>query len=199
MDLNKLPFVVQPKAKPVMHRYGSEASGLMEIPVKGYLTTGEKSFVQQAMSAEESTVAIIALARQVATEYNVSLEVAYNEVLVVLGGRVPDAENALNHREMQIKFNKELSAILTALSMNADKEKMVAAIAMLRYRVNPTIEFEDVMTMHPDLINGLYEVYLAEQKGDMSILEKTEEGKAESLENIEKKPSRRRKTAEPQE
>ena len=199
MDLNKLPFVVQPKAKPVMHRYGSEASGLMEIPVKGYLTTGEKSFVQQAMSAEESTVSIIALARQVATEYNVSLEVAYNEVLVVLGGRVPDGENSLNHREMQIKFNKELSAILTALSMNADKEKMVAAIAMLRYRVNPTIEFEDVMTMHPDLINGLYEVYLAEQKGDMSILEKAEEGKAESLETIEKKPSRRRKTAEPQE
>lgn len=196
MDLNKLPFVVQPKRKAVMHRYGSEDAGYMEVPVKGYLTTGEKSFVQQAMSAEESTVAIIALARKVATEYNVELEVAYTEILVVLGGKKAEGENALNHREMQIRFNEELSSILTSLSMNADKEKMVAAIAMLRYRVNPTIEFEDVMTMHPDLIDGLYKVYIAEQKGDASILEDKVEQKEESIEQLEKKPSRRRKTAE---
>ena len=88
-----------------MHRYGSEEAGYMEIPVKGYLTTGEKSIVQQAMATEESTVSIIALARQVATEYNVSLEMAYSEILVVLGGKPSEGETNLNHREMQIKYN----------------------------------------------------------------------------------------------
>ena len=196
MDSSKLPFVVQPKRKAKLHRFGSDDAGYMEIPVKGYLTTGERSFIQQAMTAEESTVAIVSLSRKIATEYNMDLDQAYNEVLVVMGGAKSEGTEILNSREIALKYNAELTQILTNLSINADKEKMVAAIALLRYRVNPDIEFEDVMKLHPDLINGLYDIYKAESEGDLKMLEDKVELKKESVEEIEKKPSRRRKPTE---
>ena len=42
-----LPFVVEPRRKPIVERVGNEESGVIEIERRGYLTTGEKTFVQQ--------------------------------------------------------------------------------------------------------------------------------------------------------
>ena len=50
--MGKLPFVVQPRLKAIKERIGSEDAGYIEIERRGYLTSGEKSFVQQIQQQE---------------------------------------------------------------------------------------------------------------------------------------------------
>lgn len=195
MDLSKLPFVVQPKAKPVMQKVGSEEAGVIEVPVRGYLTTGEKSFVQQTMSTDDSTLEIVKLSRQVSAKYNMGLDEAYQFVIRVISGQ----ENSETGREISIEFSHDISKILTAMVLMQDKEQIVAAMVLLRYRTGIDIDFEDVIKLHPDLISGLYAVYQSEAQKDASLLElayKDEEQKDLTVNEIEKKPSTRRKSKE---
>ena len=44
--MGKLPFVVAPKLKSKIETLGTEVSGKIEIERKGYLTVGEKGFME---------------------------------------------------------------------------------------------------------------------------------------------------------
>ena len=188
----KLPFVVEPP-KPVGTKViGNEKTGTLRIPIKGYLTTGEKSFAQQALSGDDGTLKMIAVSRSISRDKNIPLDEAYSMVTRLLAG---ESDGAL--RELHAEYNDQLSEILTSLSLMADKEKLVAATILLRYRVDPRVDFEYVMSeIHPDLVEELHATFQAESEGDASILGESEQAETEkpTVNEIEKKPSRRRKT-----
>ena len=190
----KLPFVVEPKKPLGSVKIGDEDSGVLEIPIKGYLTSGEKSFIQQALSGDDGTLKMIALSRKVSNDKEITLDEAYGRVTDLLGGA-----NDPDSRNLQAEYNEELSEILSTLTLMQDREKLVAATVILRYRINPKIDFDYIMAeLHPTLVDKLYEIYQAESVGDSSILqsmaeESAEEKKPLTVNEIEKKPSRRRK------
>jgi len=193
VDLSKLPFVVQPKREPIFKKVEVDG-GYFEVPIYGYLTTGEKSFFQQALGSDDSTLQIISLARQVGAEESIDLDSAYQLVLkAISGGEDPKV------KDIQYKFNKELTEVLSGLSLMAEKEMLVSAAIILKFRVNNNIEFDDVMGFPPELVSQLADIYQAEASGDASILESKEEREEknkepESVVEMEKKPSRRKRT-----
>lgn len=70
-----LPFVVQPKRKPITERIGSEDSGVIEVIRKGYLTSGEKAFVQQVQQYDNGTSDIVTLSRRIARKHGLTMDI----------------------------------------------------------------------------------------------------------------------------
>ena len=64
---SKLPFVVQPRLKPVVELIGNDITGQIEILRKGYLTVAEKAIVQGAVTNEDAMAELVVLAGGIAT------------------------------------------------------------------------------------------------------------------------------------
>ena len=195
-NINRLPFVVQPRRQPITVRIGTEESGIMEVMRKGYLTTGEKAFMQSAIGSDETTVKIVSISRKIANDLNVPLDTAYADVVAILGGK-----SAVDDRlkDIEVRYMDDFSDLLTLLTGMQTKEKLIAALCMLKYRVNSDLDINDVLTLHPDLIVGLSDLYDMEERKSIEGLEVEESSdysasKDEPLtvEQIEKKPRGRR-------
>lgn len=195
-DINRLPFVVQPRREPVTVRIGTEESGIMEVVRKGYLTTGEKAFMQSAIGSDETTVKIVSVSRKIANDSVVPLDTAYADVVAILGGK-----SAIDNRlkDIEIKYMDDFSDLLTLLTSMQTKEKLIAALCMLKYRVNPDLDINDVLTLHPDLITGLSDLYDLEERKSLEGLEVSSKEESSNdvdepltAEEIEKKPRGRR-------
>ena len=197
MDTSKLPFVVQPKAAEVYEEIGSSDSGKISILRKGYLTTGEKAFMQQAIGSDEATVKIVSISRLIASEYACTLDKAYADTIAILGGRGASDPRL---KEIETRYMAEFTELMTALTNVQIKEKLIGSLCLLKYRVNPGIDINDVLTLHPDIIEGLWELYSLEEKKSMDELTKRDPSEPEpeettkelTVDEIEKKPSRRR-------
>ena len=64
----KLPFIVEPRLKPITEVLGTEASGQIEIERKGFLSASEKSFMQVQAQTDDTTQRMVALTRKVGLE-----------------------------------------------------------------------------------------------------------------------------------
>lgn len=184
-----LPFVVAPRLKPITEMIGSEDAGYIEIERKGYLSAGEKSFVQQVQQSDSSTLQLIALAREVASGKGVTLEDAYNAVIETITG-----ENKTKlSSEISVEFAEQIQMTLTGLANSKLREELVFATCLLTYRVDSSTDISDVIELHPDIINGLAELYRDEERKCIDRLKEPEiekkEGEEEvlDLEEIEKK------------
>jgi hypothetical protein len=200
MSTSKLPFVVQPKREVIQEQVGSEEAGYISISRRGYLTSGEKAFMQQAIGSDETTLKIINIARTISNESGVSLDSAYADTVAILGGRSA-IEPRL--RDIETKYMEEFTDLLSLLSNMQTKEKLLAACCLLKYRVDNDIEITDVLSLHPDIIEGLAELYSLEEVKSLENLksgfkesqesqESQEDDSTLTTEQIEKKPSRRR-------
>jgi hypothetical protein len=200
----KLPFVIEPRRKPILERIGSDESGYIEIERRGYLTSGEKAFVQQAVSSDEGTLRIIGLSRKVATSQSITLEEAYRSVIGVLGGSASDDPKL---KAIEDEYFEEFNDVLNVLALMQSKEELITAVCMLRYRVDPDIDISSVLDLHPDIVSGLGRLYKDEESKSVERLilaeeaskqEETEGAADESavddqidLDKMEKKQSRR--------
>ena len=61
-----LPFIVQPRLKPIIEIVGTEESGQIEIERKGYLTVSEKAIVQASMKSDDSLATTMRVAAKIA-------------------------------------------------------------------------------------------------------------------------------------
>jgi len=195
--LSRLPFVVQPRREPVEVNIGTEESGQISILRKGYLTTGEKAFMQQAIGSDETTIKIVSIARHIANDNGTSLDAAYADTVAILGGKASTDDRL---KDIETKYMEDSSDLLTLLTSMQSKEKLISALCLLKYRVDDEIDINDVLTLHPDIIDGLSELYVLEEKKSIENLEDVskpeEEGGDQAKElnpaEIEKKPSRRK-------
>jgi len=189
-----LPFVVEPRRKPIIELIGSDESGKIEVQRKGYLTTGEKAFVQQVQQADNGTTEIITLSRRIAREYSLGMDKAYHVVLGIVSGVEIDKEVCADKKllsEIEERYSEELSAVIRGLAASQTREDLVFAACILRYRVDSNFDISSVTTVHPDLIAELAALYRDEERRSIEAFldeEDKEQKQLKSVEEIEKKP-----------
>lgn len=192
--MTSLPFVVQPRRKSIIERIGSEDSGILEVERRGYLTSGEKAFVQQVQQLDGGTSEIIALSRRVARKHGFSMDRAYNIVLAIIAGIKDDDESFQSVCEqIEIEFSEELTSAVKEMSTVQIREELLMATCMLKYRVNQDIDMDEVTALHPDLITGLANLYRDEDRRSVEAFKAIENAESEkqiSVEEAEKKPAK---------
>lgn len=193
ISMAKLPFVVQPRRQPIIELIGSEDSGKIEIERRGYLTSGEKSFVQQVQQYDGGTGEIVTLSRRAARKYGLSMDKSYGLILQIISGET--ASNAADEKlaeSIETDFADDLTAVVRGLSATQVREDLVMAACMLKYRVDPDYDIGDIADIHPDLISGLAALYRDEDRRSLEAFQDLvkDESSKESLEEIEKKPGR---------
>lgn len=169
----KLPFLVEPKRQPKLEVVGTEESGKIEVPRRGYLTVAEKSFMQQGLSGDTSVLSMQRLAAKVAKKAGVQV----SEVLQHFSDGNVDSE-------IFDGFAEEISQVISDMSALDVRRRMLAACCLVLFRINDEWSIEDTMDMHPELVDGLYALYMLEDlqslegfETDETVGENTSEGK----------------------
>lgn len=157
----KLPFVVQPRLKPIVETIGTEDSGKFEIERRGYLTVAEKAFVQGATAGDTALADLHALASKIARKHGIQ---AVDVFQILLGA----AQDEFGYLE---DFENEVGAALTNLLSYQEKHKLIVATCLLNSRVDGDWTPDDTMTLHPDIIDDLMALYNDEDRKSIAALE----------------------------
>lgn len=185
--MSKLPFVVQPRLKPVKERIGTEETGILEIERRGYLTAGEKGFMQVQFSSDLVTKSMLALVRDISRAFSIDQEDAYQELQRCLG--VSGATDL--GIEILDKFKEELDELAGMMVEVQSRRRLVAAFCMIIYRINESITFDEFCELHPDLIEQLADLFEDEEKRSLDRVkagvEGADVGDSENAETLEKK------------
>jgi hypothetical protein len=192
-----LPFVVQPKRQPILEQIGSEESGKIQIERRGYLTAGEKSFVQQVQQFDNGTTEIITVSRRVARQFGLGMDKAYNLVLGVISAVAPtDPEDQKLSAQIESEFAEDLTGVVKGLAAGQTREELVYAACLVKYRIDPDFEISGISELHPDIIAGLADLYRQEEARSIEAwqasqgLEDASDAPRQSIEEVEKKPAR---------
>jgi len=179
----KLPFVVEPRLKPVIELVGSEDSGQIEIERKGHLSAGEKAFVSNGLASDPTSEMMFALMRRVAAKYTIDTEEAYQLIHGVLTGSSDD-ELA---QKLRIDFTTEIGEITMAAVAGQSRGDFIKAYCMLLYRVDGSLSAQDVMEQHPDILADLVKLYNDEEsKSTERLLEAVQASDTQSEEAAKK-------------
>lgn len=158
-----LPFVVQPRLKPITETIGSEYSGQIEIERKGYLTVAEKTIVQSAMKESPFMKVAMRHAQEIAIAQGINVQQVFSDL-----ASEPQPEYLRDHAE-------KLTEILAAMLSHEEKLQLIAATTLIITRVNPDWDPEDTVSLHPDLQKALFELYSDEEKRSVEALENAAE------------------------
>jgi hypothetical protein len=187
----RLPFVVEPRLKPIIERIGTEESGVLEIERRGYLTAGEKNFVQQVQQSDSSANSVIGLARRVSRAHNLGLESSYNIIMGIIAGSSAADDELAN--KIESEFAEDIQKVLSDLTNSQNRLDLVQAACLIINRIDNEFKIEDIVKQHPDLIEGLAILYREEEAKSIEKLKAAEtEENALSVEEIEKKPTRKK-------
>ena len=160
----KLPFVVQPRLKPIQEEVGTEIAGKILIERRGYLTVSEKMFVQAGLKDDNSQSMLFQLVNKISVEQGIPAKQVFED----MGGGASLPEYA------QV-YTGELTSVMERVNELTEKTKLLGAAALLMTRVDPEIDIEDVMGLHPDLIEELYKFYVEEENCSLDKLESPDE------------------------
>ena len=163
-----LPFVVQPRLKPIKEQIGTEESGIIEIERKGYLTVAEKAIVQGASTGDASLRQMYSLAGRIAREVGRQQgEVAQD----VIKSPLP---------EYLEPWNEEIAECLMSMVEFQERSSIIQATALIMCRIDTSWTIEQTMDLHPDLLTELALLYVDEDNKSLDALEKgSEPGGAE--------------------
>jgi hypothetical protein len=187
----KLPFVVAPRQKPVKVRIGTEESGIIEIERKGYLTAGEKSFMQANGNSDKILRSLMDLSRKIASDKKIALEESYELVSSAIQGDTSKDATALWK-----KYEEELSEVTSNMIKQSQSSVLLKCFCLLLYRISDEFEFSQVLELHEDIITGLADLYDKEDQksnerlaGELleGVDEEASEEKTDDLEELEKK------------
>lgn len=186
--MGKLPFAVQPRLRPIIERIGSQDAGYIEIERRGYLTAGEKSFIQQIQQQDSGTIKLIALSRKIASERSITLEKAYETVMAIMSGKGKTKAAEAIEADYAVEFQETLGELANARA----RESLMHAACMLMHRVSSELDFSDINELHPDIIDGLAQLYADEDMKSIERLQQEDPGMMNSdqevnIEEMEKK------------
>ena len=156
----KLPFLVEPKRQPIMEKLGNEETGVIELPRRGYLTVAEKAFVQQGTTGDSTVLQMQRLASKVAKKAGKQM----SEVV----GMMSDGDF---DEEVFGGFETELEAVLAGMSSMQARQKMIAVTGLLLFRASDEWTIDDTVSLHPDLVDEVYMLYLEEDKRSLEAFE----------------------------
>jgi hypothetical protein len=156
----KLPFVVQPRRKPIIETLGNEESGQIEMKRLGYLTVAEKMYVQSTVTGDPSVGTIQRLASKISKHADVPIKDVLNDLTE-------------DHEYLQ-PFHAEIAEALSMMASYQEKLRLVSVAALLTMRVNEDIEIDDVLGLHPDLLEAIYALYLEEEVKSVAAFEARE-------------------------
>jgi hypothetical protein len=185
----KLPFIVEPRLAPREELIGSESSGQIKVVRKGFLTAAEKAFVQAQVSEDTTTQDMVRLTRKIGSEHKLDMQAAYDLLTLVMQGEL----NSDVTRQISKQYSDEISDILTAMATLTERKSLVQALCLLIYRVDSEIGAEEIMEMHPDLLEGLSSLYVDEERRSTERLQQLiaedggAEGDASLIDALEKK------------
>lgn len=181
----RLPFVVAPRVKAETIVLGTEETGSVEILKQGYITTGERAFVSNQERGGEFQAAALALARKISTALKVDIATAWEGFSAVIAG-TPHKLTA----KISAKFSEEVEELCAKMIEEEENKKLFMAAAMILYRIEPEFDLEELLDIHPGLIDLLANHYLQEAAGGSRVLPTDEEPTIEDqLEEIQKKPT----------
>lgn len=187
--MGTLPFVVQPKLKPVTERYGNEDIGVIEVERRGYLTGGEKAYLQAYDTGDKVPNLILSLVKKVAKSAKMSMPDAHQVVMSGLqASNVP-----AKHQKILDQYEGDMTEILTAVMSSEQKKSVVRAACMMHYRMGVPFEDTDlVFELHPDLVASLSQLCVDEELKSIDRLQSnlsSENAAAEltAVEELEKK------------
>lgn len=188
----KLPFVVEPRLKPVIDRIGNEEIGILEIERRGYLSAKEKNFVQQIEKSDDGTSAVIKLSRKIASRYGIGLDRAYNITVATLS---IDAEAKQDELVIKVEedFPEEINEMISSLTQMQLKSEMIQALCILIHRVNHDFGPDDLKEVHPDLITLISNLYNDEANKSTERMKELYEDELQptGVTEIEKKPRKK--------
>ena len=160
----KLPFVTQPRLKPTQEEVGTENSGKILVERRGYLTVSEKMFVQAGLKGDNSQTILFQLINKISVEQGIPPQQVLQDMSE--GGSLP---------EYAKDYAEELAIVMERVSDMNEKTKLLGAAALLMSRVDSDLDMDEVMDLHPELIEQLYLLYVDEENCSLERLEaKTE-------------------------
>ena len=181
--MGKLPFVVAPRLNSRIETLGSDASGQIEIERKGFLTVGEKAFIANTNSQDEVLRLVLKLSGAVSKHYKISQQDAYQAV-------VDSMTNPTDCKyPVMDDYPTEVAELASTMITQEQKKGFMMAYCLLLYRVDETIEMDDVIDLHEDLVDDLVKLFRDEEmKSIERLVDKDEEGiGSEQVEEVEKK------------
>jgi len=173
--MSKLPFVVEPRLKPIIETIGSEESGQIEVERRGYISAGEKAFTSNGNSTDRTSEMVLSTVRRVSTKYKIDSKEAYELVTGTITGEVSELSEKL-----QKDFTTELGEIMMSAIASNERARFLKAFCILLYRVDGSITAEEAMTLHPDLLDGLAALYDEEEARSVERLRSAVEKEVEN-------------------
>ena len=155
-----LPFVVQPRLEPIMERVGTEESGIIEIKRQGYLSVAEKTMVEQATSDMSDAADLIDVVREIASAEDRTVSEIFEEL--------QDSEKASPLLE---KYAAQIASASGSAQNQQRKIQIVAATALILCRIDAEWTVEQSMELHPDLLEGLHQLYQEEDARSLAAFE----------------------------
>lgn len=174
----KLPFVVQPRLKPIIEIVGTEESGKIEIERRGFLSVAEKSMCQGMLEDSKGVNAVQAIARRIANGLAIDLVEALELVGKVLQGE--KVEYDLD------SYLDDLNEAALDMMESLEKQALARALTLIISRIDPEFGVEDMQQLHPELVEALSALYADEEAKSVEALEAA----------IEKRPGGRKVATE---
>lgn len=163
---SSLPFVVQPRLKPIIELIGSEDSGQFEIERRGYLTVAEKAYYQQSMSDDDSMVSLQNVGRKISRETGIPLQ----DVMLKIGEALQGEKVNPEDQELLEKYQEDIGESINALMRSQERGNACRALALIVSRVNAAFPVEELFKLHPDIIEGLSNLYKEEEQKSVDAL-----------------------------
>jgi len=164
-----LPFVVQPRLKPVLEQLGTDESGVIEIERRGFLTVAEKAMVQAGMAEESVMPQVYMLCGKIARK----VEKSTAEVLAALTTQPSP--------EYLEPWQEEISELLVQMLSYQERMVLVQASALIISRIDSSWNINQTMELHPDLVSAIAGLYVEEEsRSTEALISNAEESSGEA-------------------
>lgn len=158
-----LDFVVPP-VPTSRRRIGNEYSGILEVEVKGGLTTDESDTISDLLSEEQSSfVQAAKLADAIATSESISQLEAFTIIEKAISGLdlEPDAD------AIRLRHAEAIAEIAKLYRLSATRNVEASITAIIRHRLDrPQWGLSDTRALHKALRSGIWQLVLDEQAAE---------------------------------
>lgn len=164
-----LPFVVQPRRKPIKVRIGSEDCGVLEIEARGHLTVAEKFYVNQIINGDKTVSLMIGLSNKIAKRLKRDQKDGYKILTDYLQNNSSNA-----HRDIiDEDFGSEVQELTGEITRISSMRELAQATIMMRSRVDPDWETDDTLELDTELIDALVKFYNEEERKEFPEIEES--------------------------